>query len=445
VDKQRFNDGLLRFLQHSPSPFHAVETMLAALQEAGFERLNEEDAWQLQPNRAYVLTRNDSSIIAFVTGDGDPAESGVMMAGAHTDSPCLKVKPNAVMRNASVLQFAVEVYGGVLLAPWFDRDLSLAGRVEFRRRDGTLDAATLNWQRPIATVPSLAIHLDREANQNRSINPQKEMPPVLALSAGDGKSIKDFDFDAFLVDALAEQQGINDVDAVLAHELFFYDTQPPAQIGLHNEFIASARLDNLLSCYVCLDAIMEAKKSGNGFALMVCNDHEEVGSASACGAQGPFLRSVLARLSARFSDRDGETAGSAESIERMIRRSLFLSIDNAHGLHPNFTEKHDANHGPVLNKGPVIKINANQRYATNSRTQARFTQLCDEVDAPVQRFVVRSDMGCGSTIGPITASGLGVETVDVGVPTYGMHSIRELAGSDDGWHLARALRRFFVR
>lgn len=441
MDKQHFNDGLLHFLQQSPTPFHAVSTMRAALESAGFELLDEQDVWQLKPGRSYVVTRNDSSIVAFTTADMDPAETGINMAGAHTDSPCLKLKPNAVVNSPSALQFAVEIYGGALLAPWFDRDLSLAGRVEFRRQNGQMDSALLNWCRPIATVPSLAIHLDREANQNRTINAQKDMPPVFAmpLAPNADNTPAVFDFDAFISDALKAQHGISDVDKVLAHELYFYDTQAPAVIGLNSDFIASARLDNLLSCYVCLDAILAAHKSGSKqFSLMVCNDHEEVGSTSACGAQGPFLRSVLARLCARFGDGD-----AAESVERMTRRSLFLSIDNAHGLHPNFPEKHDANHGPLLNKGPVIKINANQRYATNSRSNARFKAICDQADVPVQEFVVRSDMGCGSTIGPITASGLGVETIDIGVPTYGMHSIRELAGSDDGWLLGRALRVYF--
>ena len=439
MEKHSFNAGLLQFLQQSPTPFHAVQTMQANFAGAGFELLNEEDTWHLRSGGRYVVQRNGSSIIAFTLGQGDPAECGFRMSGAHTDSPCLKLKPNAVMpanpQTGNALQFAVEVYGGALLAPWFDRDLSLAGRVEYRLADGSLGSALLDWQRPLATVPSLAIHLDREANSNRTINAQKDLPPVLALQT----SAADFDFNTWIIEALKTQRGIDEVDSVLAHELYFYDTQPPAMVGLHEDFIASARLDNLLSCYVGQQALLaDQQADSNGFALLVCNDHEEVGSNSACGAQGPFLRSVLARISAQLS-----TADAAESVERMTRRSLFLSIDNAHGLHPNFADKHDNNHGPLLNQGPVIKVNANQRYATNSRTTARFRTLCEQAGVPVQAFVVRSDMGCGSTIGPITASGLGVETIDIGVPTYGMHSIRELAGSDDAWFLARVVTRFF--
>ena len=437
MDKNSFNQGLLKFLQQSPTPFHAVQTMMAQLEEAGFEWLDEADSWQLQPGRSYIVHRNCSSLIAFHLGQGDPAESGFKLAGAHTDSPCLKLKPNAVMQSANAVQFAVEIYGGALLAPWFDRDLSLAGRVEYLSDNGQIRSVLLNWQRPIATVPSLAIHLDREANQNRSINAQKDMPPLLALPAAGSQ----FDFVSFIREALREQHGLNDLSKVLGHELYFYDTQPPALIGLNNDFIASARLDNLLSCYVGLDAILAAhREQSTQFSLLVCNDHEEVGSASACGAQGPFLKSVLARIGAQLSSAD-----AAEAMERTIRRSLFLSIDNAHGLHPNFPEKHDGNHGPILNKGPVIKINANQRYATNSRSTAIFRALCELSHVPCQSFVVRSDMGCGSTIGPITASGLGVETIDIGVPTFAMHSIRELAGSDDAWHTSRVLHSFFSR
>ena len=217
---------------------------------------------------------------------------------------------------------------------------------------------------------------------------------------------------------------------VLDYELSFYDMQPPAVIGLHDDFIASARLDNLLSCYTGLVALLDNKSTQN--TLLVCNDHEEVGSMSAAGAQGTFLKSVLERI----CDND-------EDVSRMIANSVMISADNAHGVHPNYADKHDANHGPVLNEGPVIKVNANQRYASNSETAALFRYLCELADVPVQSFVVRSDMACGSTIGPITASELGVKTVDVGVPTFAMHSIRELAGRWDAYYLYRVFNQYY--
>lgn len=399
---------------------------------AGYVALDESSAWQLEAGGRYFVTRNASSIIAFTVGQGDPVSTGIQMAGAHTDSPCLKIKPEPVMQRNGLLQFGVEVYGGALLAPWFDRDLSIAGRVDYRSADGQLGSCLVDLKNPVAIIPSLAIHLDREVNQNRSINAQTQLPPVLAQADGS----PDFDFDTFILDEVRRQAEHGSAEQVLGHELVFYDTQAPALTGLHGEFISSARLDNLLSCYVCTRALIDAEPAG--FSLMVCNDHEEVGSASACGAQGPFLESVLQRI----VDARSTTSGR-EAWERMLRQSLFLSIDNAHAIHPNFADRHDNNHGPLINRGPVLKINANQRYASNSRSMALFRDICQQVDVPVQSFVMRSDMACGSTIGPITAAGIGVETVDVGVPTFAMHSIRELAGSEDTVLLEKAVRHFF--
>jgi len=434
MDEVAFRQGLLDFIRRSPTPFHAVRTMSGRLDEAGFTALQEGDAWALKPGGRYYVQRNGSSLVAFTLGESDAAGSGFAMTGAHTDSPCLKVKPQPVLRRNGAIQLGVEVYGGALLAPWFDRDLAVAGRVDYRDAEGRLRSGLVDSRRPVAVIPSLAIHLDREANQNRSINAQQELPPLLCLQNGPGD---DFSLESWLLEELRAQSDHDNAAHVLGHELVLYDTQPPALTGLHEEFISGARLDNLLSCYVTLEALIDA---GPGhFSLMICNDHEEVGSASACGAQGPFLESVLHRIAEQGQSSDGRR----ERIERIIHHSLFLSVDNAHAIHPNFADRHDSNHGPLLNAGPVIKLNANQRYASNSHSMARFTALCHQAEIPVQSFVMRSDMACGSTIGPITAAGLGVETVDVGVPTFAMHSIRELAGSDDAAHLYRALLPFF--
>jgi len=354
--------------------------------------------------------------------------------GAHTDSPCLKVKPNPEIINNNYLQLGVEVYGGALLNPWFDRDLSLAGRVSYLNEDGAIDHQLIDLEKAVAVIPSLAIHLDRDANDKRSINKQKDLPPIL-MKLPENDADTSIDFKAILLKLVNVKNASLDVkpaqaEKVLSYELCFYDTQPPAVIGLHDDFIASARLDNLLSCYTGLMALIESDGKQN--TLLVCSDHEEVGSMSAAGAQGPFLKSVLERL-----------CGSDENLSRMIANSVMISADNAHGVHPNYADKHDGNHGPVLNNGPVIKINANQRYASNSQTSALFEHLCELADVPVQSFVVRSDMACGSTIGPITASEIGVKTVDVGVPTFAMHSIRELAGRWDAFYLYRVLKQFF--
>ena len=434
MQDEDFVNGLIDFIKSSPTPFHAVQTMVDILEQNDFKRLEESESWSIsaksQAERFYV-TRNDSSIIAFQLNQS-LVENGMRMVGAHTDSPCLKVKPNPEIINNHYLQLGVEVYGGVLLNPWFDRDLSLAGRVSYLNKDGNIEHQLINLEKAIAVIPSLAIHLDREANKERSINQQDHLPPVL-MKLPEKKADAKVDFNKILLKIInTNRHATNQSKAakILDYELSFYDVQPPAVIGLHDDFIASARLDNLLSCYTGLMALVN--NDGGQNSLLVCNDHEEVGSMSAAGAQGPFLKSVLQRLS-----------DSGESFARLIANSTMISADNAHGVHPNYADKHDANHGPKLNDGPVIKVNANQRYASNSETSALFKRLCELADVPVQSFVVRSDMACGSTIGPITASEIGVKTVDVGVPTFAMHSIRELAGRWDAFYLYRVFKQFF--
>ncbi|MGC8121882.1 M18 family aminopeptidase [Marinobacter sp. VGCF2001] len=425
MEHTEFNKDLIEFLDASPTPWHAVATMQNRLGAAGFEALDEREEWSLEPGKGYYVTRNGSSIIAFRTGTKDVATAGIRMVGAHTDSPCLKVKPNPEIRRKGFFQLGVEVYGGALLNPWFDRDLSLAGRVTVLDDGGKVRDTLVNFRKPIAVIPSLAIHLDREANSNRSINAQTDLPPVLMQVPEDDTTA----FADLLKQQVASESGIH-ANKVLGYELSFYDAQGAALVGLREEFLASARLDNLLSCYIGLQALLAT--SGDEAALLVCNDHEEVGSMSAEGAQGPFLGAVLDRWCAA-----GKT--------RAIARSMMISADNAHGIHPNYMDRHDENHGPVLNQGPVIKVNHNQRYATNSRSAALYRHISDELGLPHQTFVVRSDMGCGSTIGPLTAGILGVTTLDIGVPQFGMHSIRETMGTRDGYTLFQVLREFMQR
>jgi len=423
--------GLLKFIQQSPTPFHAVQTMVAMLEQAGFARLSESDAWQMkkQPIQGrYFVTRNDSSLIAFSIHQ-PLLDNGIRMVGAHTDSPCLKVKPNPEIFNNQYMQLGVEVYGGVLLNPWFDRDLSLAGRVSFLDDKQQLQHKLINFNKAIAIIPSLAIHLDREANDSHSINKQTDLPPVL-MNAIIHDATPPVSFANLLIQQLNNEHKQANATEILDYELSFYDVQPPAIVGLNDDFIASARLDNLLSCYVGLQALIDNQGEQN--TLLVCTDHEEVGSVSTSGAQGTFLKSVLSRL-----------CSNDEDLARFMAASLMVSVDNAHAIHPNFADKHDGKHGPIINAGPVIKTNANQRYATNSESSALFKQCCKQASVPVQSFVVRSDLGCGSTIGPIAANTLGVRTVDIGVPTFAMHSIRELAGHKDVAYLFTALQQYF--
>jgi aspartyl aminopeptidase len=418
MEKNDFNEGLLGFLDASPTPFHATQNMSAMFLNAGFINLNEKDKWELEAGKKYFVTRNDSSVIAFTY----PKEKkNYVMVGAHTDSPNLKLKPNPVIKEHGIVKFGVEPYGGLLLTPWFDRDLSLAGRVSFLDMQDQLQNVLINVGKSIATIPSLAIHLDDKANKDKTVNKQTDMCPILTTN-------EEFELDTFLRWQL-DRLGYPDVQEIYASELSFYDTQKAAFVGLYDDFISSARLDNLLSCYVGMLSICSVGEDKP--MLFVASDHEEVGSESTSGAAGSFLESTLKRM---FSDYD--------EYMNMIRTSIMISADNAHAIHPNFSAKHDSKHTPYMNEGVVVKVNANQRYASNSVTISKFLDSAKNIDEKVQHFVTRSDMGCGSTIGPITATRLGIETIDVGLPTLGMHSIRELAGSDDAHSLYQILVAF---
>ena len=421
-----FNPGLMAFLDESPSPFHAVTAMQRALQEHRFNDLDPGAPWSIGDRDKALVIRNGSSLIAFRMGSAPLIESGVRMIGAHTDSPCLRIKPTPDVRRSGFHQLGVEIYGGVLLAPWFDRDLSIAGRVTCSDTTGQRLSLLIDFKKPIVTIPSLAIHLNRDIHKNRTINPQQELVPILC----DLPDQSEAGFRELLLDQIHQEHPEANVQAVTDYELSCYDTQGAQQVGLRGDFLASARLDNLLSCYTGLRSLLDAQ--GEQTILLVCNDHEEVGSASAAGAQGPFLHTVLERL-----------CGDGETMARVLARSLLISADNAHALHPNYETKHDPQHQPRLNGGPVIKFNANQRYATNSETASVFRELCARADVPVQSMAMRSDMACGSTIGPITSTVLGVDTVDVGAPQLGMHSIRETTGWHDPVLLYRALKEFF--
>ena len=418
MNKQDFNDGLLGFLDASPTPFHTAQNMSAMFANAGFIRLDETQKWELEAGSKYYVTRNDSSVIAFTY---PKTAKNYMMVGAHTDSPNLKLKPNPVIKEHGVVKFGVEPYGGLLLNPWFDRDLSLAGRISYLNSKDEIKDTLINVESSIAIIPSLAIHLDDKANKERTVNKQTDISPILTTN-------EDFDFNDFLGWQLNKNE-ILDVKEIYASELSFYDTQKAAFVGLHDDFIASARLDNLLSCYVGMLSICSVNVDKP--MLFIASDHEEVGSESTSGAGGSFLENTLRRM---FSD--------YEEYMNMIRTSTLISADNAHAIHPNYPTKHDKEHSPHINKGVVIKVNANQRYASNSKTISRFMNVATTLREPLQQFVTRSDMGCGSTIGPITATRLGIDTLDIGLPTWGMHSIREVCGSDDAHSLYKLLVAF---
>ena len=387
--------------------------------------MNEREKWNIKPGQPYLITRDDGTLICFNIGKKNSNEFRIL--GSHTDSPCLQIKPNADIFEKAYHKIGVEVYGGALLNPWFDRELSVAGRVTVKTEADIIKQHLVDFARPIAIIPSVAIHLDRNANKEKKINEQKDVVPLIGL--GDAQHSG---FANYLKKQLKKQVKGASVVELLGYDLFLYDYHTPCNTGINNEFIVSSRLDNLLSCFVILSAILSADTQNS--YMVVCNNHEEVGSNTSAGAQGNLVQAVFERL---FPDNDRRY--------RILADSFFISIDNAHATHPNYPEKHDSGHNILLNKGPVIKINANQRYTSNSRSNAIFKFLCSEVKIPYQEFVMRSDMPCGSTIGPMTSAKLGLQAIDIGAPSLAMHSIRELTGSDDPLLMLKVVTHFLNR
>lgn len=427
--KQKDIHDLLEFIDHSPTPFHAVHEMKSFLTQNGYSELKESNAWGLSSNGKYFLTRNDSSLIAFIVGTKTQDASGFKIIGAHTDSPNLKLKPHSAYDKNGYLQLGVEIYGGVLLTTWTDRDLSLAGRVILKGKKQP-QSKLIRFDDPLLRIPQLAIHLNRDVNEKGLIlNKQFHMPPIFSLS-GKKNSTKDL-----LEKMVAQKLKCKPAD-ILSMELSLYDTQAGSIGGADGEFIFSSRLDNLASCHAALQALTESKGKDPMTRVIAFYDHEEVGSDSAQGAGSPFLKDVLERFTL-------DSENSRETFFRSLANSFFISADMAHAVHPNYSEMHDARHMPIINGGPVIKCNSNQRYATEGVSSAWFESLCKKAGVPVQKFVVRTDLGCGSTIGPITAANLGIRTVDVGNPMLSMHSIREMAGANDHLPMIKAFKEFF--
>jgi aspartyl aminopeptidase len=424
---------LLGYIDLSPTPYHAVSESIRRLEQSGYRSLSENDVWELEPGSRYYVARGDGSLVAFEVGTESPAEGGFHMIGAHTDSPNLRLKPLPDVTAQGYSQLAVEPYGGVLLHTWLDRDLSLAGRVTVSSRAG-VETLLLDFGRPLLRIPNLAIHLNREIKDDGlKLNPQKHLAPLLGLE--DAPDLRD------LVTIELRAQGISEfpTEKVLAFDLMAYDTQPSGVSGARGEFIHAPRLDNLASCHAGLTALL---KSGEDrlprfTRVVVLYDHEEVGSRSAQGAAGTLLADVLDRVVTGFK------GGEPQGLPRALASSMLISADMAHAVHPNYADKHEGGHTPVIGKGPVIKVNANQAYATDAATSGYFAALCAEREIEPQYFVSRSDLACGSTIGPITAARLGVKTVDVGSPMLSMHSCREMAGAADVAPMIGVLTEFF--
>ena len=423
TDIEKFTNSLIEFIQNSPTPFHAAKNMSEILKLNGFKRLDEVNEWNIEPQKGYYVTRNGSSIMAFRTGINLKSSDGFRLIGAHVDSPCLKLTPNPDIHEYGYKSSNVEIYGSPLLRTWFDRDLSVAGRVYYRDNKGNVRRKLIDLVDPVAVIPSIAIHLDRKANVEQNINRQHHLNPVCSIATVDSKNQSPIL--ELIVEQLGDVPGLG-TNAITGFDLSFYDVNPPAIVGAEKSFLASARIDNLLSCYAGLRALIDVKS--DSYCGLICNDHEEVGSVSDAGAQGPFLRSVLER--------------TTNLDARKIRRSMLISADGAHGIHPNYPEKHDAQHSPVLNCGPVIKLNSNQNYATTGELISFLRTLCEPSEIPLQTFVSRNDLPCGTTIGPITSAELGIKTIDIGVAQFAMHSIRELTGIKDVFDFYRLLSNY---
>jgi aspartyl aminopeptidase len=402
-------NDLRAFVDASPSPGHAVIELARRLSAAGFTELSETDRWDPEPGAEHFVVRQ-GSLIAFRLGSLPPAESGLRIVGAHTDSPTFKVRPHSDVRQAGYRLVGVEPYGGGLWHTWLDRELTVAGRVALR------GGATTLVRLPGAPLrlPSLAIHLDRSVREGLTLDPQRHLVPVWD---------RDLGTEPGLAEALAAAAGVDPQD-VVGHDLVLADTQPAAVAGADGTWVAAPRLDNLGCCHSGLLALLAASPSERT-QVLVCNDHEEVGSGSMAGARGSFLEDVVRRVAAVTDP------GDAQASHRAIARSMLVSADMAHAVHPTRSDRHEPAHQPQLGGGPVLKLNANQAYATDAATGGWFTERCAMAGVPLQRFVTRADLPCGSTIGPLTATRLGIATVDVGAPMLAMHSCRELASALD--------------
>ena len=425
-----FANKLIEFIDNSPSCFHAVEEAKKILSEKGFKELILSDKWNLEKEGKYFVTRNSSALIAFVVGKGNLEEYGFKLIGAHTDSPTFRIKPNPeIIVENKYLKLNTEVYGGPILSTWFDRPLSIAGRVAVRT-DNLLKPKEMivDMEDPIMIIPNLAIHMNREVNKGVNINPQVDTLPLVSMIE------EGFEKDNYLVKLLAEKIGV-DFNDIVDFDLFLYTTEKGSLIGPNEEFISIGKLDDLAMVHAGLNAIIDSQVN-NATNVLVCFDNEEVGSTTKQGAASPLLRTVLERIILSFGK-------SKEDYYRALANSFMISADMAHALHPNYTGKNDLTNKPFINGGPVIKIAASQAYTSDSMSIAIYESICKSAGVPVQKFVNRSDEKGGSTIGPISSTQLDIPSVDIGNPILAMHSARELGGVFDHYYVYKSFKKFY--
>ncbi|MDF2530601.1 MAG: family aminopeptidase [Clostridia bacterium] len=428
--EMEFAKELINFIYDSPTAFHAVESAKNLLDKQGFIELKEEDSWSLEKGGKYYVTKNDSALTAFVVGKGNIEEQGFKIIGAHTDSPCFRIKPAAEMTVENhYIKLNTETYSGPILSTWMDRPLSVAGRVTLRGGD-VLNPITklVNIKKPILIIPNLAIHMNRNMNQGVELNKQKDMLPLMGLIN------ENLEKGNYLMTTIAKELNV-EFKQILDFDLFLYEYEKGTIMGLNDEFISSPRLDDLAMVHAGVTAIAKSE-AANSTNVMVCFDNEDIGSSSKQGADSPLLSGILERIILAMG-------GDRQNYFRAIAKSFMISADMAHAVHPNVGEKHDPQNRPLINKGPVIKISANMKYTTDSNSAAVYADICKQAEVPVQYFVNRSDEAGGSTIGPITAAHINIRSVDIGNPSLAMHSVRELAGVMDHSYVTKSFIEFF--
>jgi aspartyl aminopeptidase len=423
---------LLDFIDASPSPWHVVDTLKHQLKPYKFIELQETETWQLKPGGRYFVIRDGSSIVLFMLGRKPLLETGLKLVGAHTDSPSLRLKPNPSNHKDHLVRLNVEIYGSPILATFADRDLSLAGRICYVNEQHQISTRLIRFDTPLIRLPNLAIHMNRGVNEDGlKLHKQNELALILSQVTE-----KDLPPEYFL--NLLKGTFSIESNRILSWDLNVYDTQKGALWGSQNEFFCDSQLDNLASCHAGLQAILNDKVlDGDNTVVCAFFDHEEIGSESKQGADGSFLSDCLQRIS--FC-----TGNDSETTARIMAKSFLVSADMAHAYQPNFPAAYDHDHKVYVNQGPVIKFNANQRYSSESISEAMFINWCQQADVPFQRYSHRCDLPCGSTIGPITSARLGIRSIDVGNPMWAMHSIRESAGVHDHYHMIKVLTTFFI-
>lgn len=415
----------LSFLDKANSRFTASTQITDKLVAAGFTEVQEADTFKLKKSGKYFIRRMDTAVIAFVTGNKSPAESGFKLAASHIDSPALKLKTKSFKCERDVCRIGVEVYGGPILHTWVDRELSISGRVIIKTAKGT-QSRVIDLKKPIAIIPNAAIHMNREINSGFEYNKQNHLQAILSVKAETENPV---------LSLIAKELKLK-VSDILADELYLYDVQKANCIGVNGDMIASGRLDNLAMTHTILQGILAANKPKHT-SIAIFFDHEEIGSQTPQGAFSGLLAELLERICIALNC-------TREEYFRALRRSYLISADMAHAFHPSYAEKYDPDYSPKMNQGPVIKLNANHRYATTAASCIPFIQLCDAANVPHQSFLVRSDMPCGSTVGPVLAANLGLSTIDIGNPMWAMHSVRETCGIEDHLSLIKVLELFFA-